>query len=207
MAAAVCSQHDSECSDFFKSNRIATDSMLISHDTTDKPTVRKITWEKDETEKSIFHDMKYEINRQHSFKNRWPIADITPKSLAEAGFFYLQQEDRVQCPFCHIIISNWTPGDKPLREHMRNEPKCPFLLGLDVGNVPLQNGKAKELCLPSISEKKQSLNSVTASYKPKHPRMADIKRRLLTFSGWPLNKPEPHQLAECGLYYSGKVLD
>lgn len=205
MTAAIIPQHNSQSSNFYKPNKITTDSMtlipIIPHDTPDKPVIRKFVLEEDETEQNIFEEMKCESNRLHTFKDRWPVVGVTPESLSKAGFFYLQQEDKVQCPFCHIVISNWTPGDKPLREHIRNKPKCPFLLGLDVGNISMLNEKPKEL-QSSISQNTHS-NSVTASFKPKHSRMADIKRRILTFSGWPLSKPEPQQLAECGLYYSG----
>lgn len=172
---------------------------LISLDTVDNPLLKQLL-EKDVTERNIIQQMKSECNRLYSFQNKWPLHNITPESLAEAGFFYLQHEDKVQCPFCEIIIFNWTQGDKPLREHIKKSPKCPFLMGQDVGNIPLSE-KRQNIINPRLNNVSTS-NSLSA-YKPKHPRMSDVKRRLLTYSGWPLNEPEPQQLAECGLYYSG----
>lgn len=175
-------------------------SPLILFDTVDNPLLKQIL-ETDVPERNIIQHMKSECNRLYSFQNKWPLHNITPESLAEAGFFYLQHEDRVQCPFCEIIIFNWTQGDKPLREHIKKSPKCPFLMGQDVGNIPLSE-KRQNIINPRRNNVCTS-SSASAAYKPKHPRMSDVKRRLLTYSGWPLNEPGPQQLAECGLYYSG----
>lgn len=133
--------------------------------------------------------MKCEEQRLRSFEDKWAVVDVTPESLAENGFFCIDP-NRVQCSFCNVIISDWTVGDKPVKEHIRNNPKCPFLLGLDVGNI-------------SSCTKKKYVNPLTELYIPKHPRMADIKKRKLTFVDWKHRKPEPELLAECGFYYSG----
>lgn len=208
MLTAVHSQHKSTNSSVpvFKQKTISLDSAclppLISLDTVDNPLLKQL-FELDIAEENIIKQMKSECNRLYSFQDKWPLRCITPESLSEAGFFYLQDEDKVQCPFCRIIISKWTQGDKPLREHMKKSPKCPFLIGQDVGNVPLSSKKQTHNFVDNLSDKKYSSNSVSVSYKPKHPRMADVKRRLLTYPGWPLKQPEPQQLAECGLYYSG----
>ena len=42
----------------------------------------------------------------------------------------------MQCVFCRGILRDWDPGDKPHIEHKNKFPRCPFLLGVDVGNVP-----------------------------------------------------------------------
>lgn len=158
-------------------------------------------WKSDATDQNIFMQMKLESNRLHSFQNRWPLKNVVPESLAEAGFFYLQEEDIVQCPFCGIKISDWMHKDKPLREHMRRNPRCHFLIGCDVGNVPLAPERNHEM--QPVFEKVHLPAAVSISYKPKHPRMADLKRRILTFSNWPLNNPAAQKLADCGLFYSG----
>ena len=51
----------------------------------------------------------------------WPRKDITPQSLAAAGFFYApnnkQGSDRVVCFKCHNALFNWDQGDDPWKEH------------------------------------------------------------------------------------------
>lgn len=182
-------------------SKINIDCYRKQLDTVDNPLIKQAE-KKDVTESDILQQMKYECNRLYTFQNKWPLQYISPKSLAEAGFFYLQHEDRVQCPFCEIIIYNWTQDDKPLREHIKKSPKCPFLMGQEVGNIPLSEKRQSIVDLSRFNNV-CSLNSVSVVYKPKHPRMSDVKRRLLTYAGWPLNEPGPQQLAECGLYYSG----
>lgn len=200
MLSTMPSQRRSvESSQDLKSPEVLLDSALplISFDSVDNPLLKQ-NLEKSVTGRNILQHMKSECNRLYSFQNKWPLHNITPESLAEAGFFYLQQEDRVQCPFCELITFNWTQGDKPLREHIKKSPKCLFLMGQDVGNITLSEKKLNINPRLNIS-----LNCENVTYKPKNPRMSDVKLRLLTYSSWPLNEPEPQQLAECGLYYSG----
>lgn len=195
---------DSSC----KSNKIQTDSVIINsdlYDTVDNPELKKILNVPYASVEEILQKMKYECNRLYSFKDKWPINEIKPESLAGAGLFYLQQEDRVQCPFCGIVLYNWTSADKPLREHMKKNPRCPFLIGANTGNIPLfsKQNKHKTPVSSVIHTSHSSEQSTSVDYKPKHPGMADIKRRLLTYSSWPQPFPEPKMLAESGLYYSG----
>ncbi|GFR02900.1 hypothetical protein TNCT_227411 [Trichonephila clavata] len=152
--------------------------------------------------KELFEVMKYELNRFNSFTDRWPLTYVNPKELAENGFFYLQSEDQVQCAFCGIVIDDWNVGDKPLKEHMKKAPKCPFLLTLNVGNVPMNKSKPQG---PKLNKYVQNINPKN-SYKPRRPQMSDLKSRLLTYKGWPLIMLSSKQLAECGFYYTG-VLD
>ncbi|KFM65428.1 Baculoviral IAP repeat-containing protein 7-A, partial [Stegodyphus mimosarum] len=171
-----------------------------SFDVPDEP--KSIKNKADPSEQKIFEAMKYEINRLNSFRGKWPKNFIKPEDLAEAGFFYLQSEDRVQCPFCYVTIFDWGPGDRPLKEHLRKSPACPFLLSSSVGNVPLSRRVSASFKLPS-EKSSYSSRTTSAAYKPKHPAMADIKRRLLTYKGWPLTMLTPQQLSECGLFYTG----
>jgi hypothetical protein len=68
----------------------------------------------------------------------WPVtARIFKESLAEAGFFYFNDRDRVQCAFCLVVIGDWQYGDDAMTQHRRQNPRCPFALGLPVGNVTL----------------------------------------------------------------------
>jgi hypothetical protein len=64
---------------------------------------------------------------------------MEPRDMAKCGFFYYNEGDKVQCAFCLGILGQWEPGDDPKDEHLRHFPRCPFMLGLPVGNVPSSN--------------------------------------------------------------------
>jgi hypothetical protein len=85
--------------------------------------------------------VKKESTRLLSFA-KWSKTSPRPEELARAGFFYFNTTDRVQCAFCLGIVGHWEAGDLPMVEHRRHFPRCPFLRGLPVGNVPL--GVTKE---------------------------------------------------------------
>lgn len=67
----------------------------------------------------------------------WPVTFISPETLAGAGFYYTQDNDRVRCPFCGIEISRWDQHDDPREEHAKRSPTCRFVLDHPCGNVPI----------------------------------------------------------------------
>lgn len=75
-------------------------------------------------------------NRITSFTG-WNISFLNPKRMAEAGFFFLQRDDTVKCPFCGIEVCNWEKGDDPLTDHIKWSPSCRYVRQL-VSNVKYQ---------------------------------------------------------------------
>ena len=68
-----------------------------------------------------------EIRRLETFK-RWPKSHIVkPQSLAQAGFYYTNRDDYVQCAYCLGSIYNWMLGDNAMEEHRRLFPNCGFV--------------------------------------------------------------------------------
>lgn len=128
--------------------------------------------------------MKSEKNRLNSFLKPHTLC---PEALAEVGFCNTT-EDEVVCAFCKKVVRDWKPGDDPARKHYRESPKCPFVIGRNVENVPL-NPKS---------------SSPFGFLKPRRPKMADANDRLSTFDKWPKTMPPPHVLAAAGFYYLGK---
>jgi len=87
----------------------------------------------------ILRRLKREIVRFKTFEPGWVVnthSTHDPKILANAGFFYFNDSDKVQCAFCLGIVGNWETTDDPYEEHKRHFPRCPFMLGLPVGNCP-----------------------------------------------------------------------
>ncbi|RWR98622.1 apoptosis 2 inhibitor-like protein, partial [Dinothrombium tinctorium] len=70
--------------------------------------------------------MMFESERLATFKN-WSIDFISKEDLAKAGFYFLNDGDRVKCHYYKGVIYKWEPGDKPLEEHKRHFPFCSYL--------------------------------------------------------------------------------
>ena len=86
-------------------------------------------------EKPDYDQLRREKVRLGTFTN-WPMrAHARPADLARNGFFYMGTDDRVQCAYCHGFLKNWVPGDDPGAEHKKHFSSCPFVRGIDVGNV------------------------------------------------------------------------
>ena len=100
-----------------------------------------------------------EKERLLTFKS-WPKEDIVKSAiLAADGFIYLNEGDRVMCVFCQGVLRTWEPNDSPSEEHDRHFPHCPYVLGYDVGNIPLSCnyrrkpslGKPPNIKIPKVS--------------------------------------------------------
>lgn len=67
-------------------------------------------------------------DRLQSFKDRWPKHFfIKPLDLANAGFYYYGQGDKVQCFFCKLILKDWCQSDIAQEEHFKWSSDCAFL--------------------------------------------------------------------------------
>ncbi|XP_038151946.1 E3 ubiquitin-protein ligase XIAP isoform X2 [Cyprinodon tularosa] len=133
--------------------------------------------------------MKSEEARLQTFSPSWPSnSPVTPRDLAQAGFFYLGCDDRVQCFCCGLKLNGWENGDNPWGEHTKHNPNCFFILGHDVGNVPL---------LDDASEGSSSQDMMEDG------NMETFEGRLGSFVGvqHPVN---PERLARAGFYSTGQ---
>lgn len=165
--------------------------------------------------------LRFERNRLETFRNFPDNASISPAELAKQGFHYTGSADRVQCIFCKGILRNWEPGDRPHIEHRKHFPRCPFVLGMNIGNVPLPLDQSSAPSLSSIPRSQNQFNdnvidSLThgnagaaanlgiVTDRPKHPNYAIESQRLSSFQGWPSYRHQtPKQLAEAGFFYAG----
>ncbi|XP_013390417.1 baculoviral IAP repeat-containing protein 2-like [Lingula anatina] len=176
--------------------------------------------------------MRNESDRIATFVS-WPSgASVRPRDLARAGFFYLGTEDRVQCAFCEGVLRNWELGDQPMQEHRKYLSTCPFVLGLEVGNIPLEepstalplavsesqrqavgggttgsetsrSTKLSFPCLHPIDATTESTEGVLTA-RPRHERYATKQARVRTFANWPPSRiPRPEALARAGFFYAG----
>lgn len=91
----------------------------------------------------VLRKLKREAVRFRTFGN-WQSTAVEPEVLAKAGFFYFNDGDKVQCAFCLGIIGQWDGKDDVCREHRKHFPTCPFMLGLSVGNVAIEELNARQ---------------------------------------------------------------
>ncbi|XP_078077876.1 baculoviral IAP repeat-containing protein 2 [Mustelus asterias] len=140
--------------------------------------------------------MRSEEMRLQTFQN-WPsYSSLIPAELAKAGFYYTGEEDRVACFVCGGKLSNWEPGDRAASEHRRHFPSCPFVLGNQMGNIPMSNTE---------SQRMDERSELVRAMHPRHPEMQSYDIRLQTFLRWPVrNFIQPEQLSRAGFYYVGQ---
>jgi hypothetical protein len=86
--------------------------------------------------------LRNEAVRLKTFRT-WPsTSPVAKEALAKAGFFYFNDGDRVQCVFCLKIAHGWRATHDPTIIHRALNPRCPFVLGLPIGNVPIGSSTA-----------------------------------------------------------------
>ena len=59
--------------------------------------------------------------------DEWPLLAPSGREMAEAGFYYLQEADKVTCAYCNATIDNWGERDIPIFEHAKRSPSCQFI--------------------------------------------------------------------------------
>jgi len=168
-------------------------------------------------------DYRSEAVRLASFSN-WTVPYIRPTDLARAGFYSLHNLDSCKCAFCDNCVGDWVEGDDPMTEHTHLFPLCPFVLGYEVGNIPLNSGEhnpgdgvqSQDETGMRWSEQHREPNSAAENALPGeelgvmkhggplHPQYATLEARLRTFREWPpALRQKPRDLAEAGFYYIG----
>jgi hypothetical protein len=86
----------------------------------------KFIYEKNKCRKYIKCNTRLTTFLNWTFKNDIT-ENITPISLAQAGFYYLGRKDEVCCFDCNIVLGKWNPEDIPIDEHYKLSPECEFI--------------------------------------------------------------------------------
>jgi len=70
-------------------------------------------------------DMQNLLKRLSTFELKWPSrhTQATPGELALAGFYFVENPDRVACFYCNGGLQNWNYFDDPWHDHARWYPK------------------------------------------------------------------------------------
>ncbi|WAR09103.1 PIAP-like protein [Mya arenaria] len=147
--------------------------------------------------------------RQRSYAS-WSRQLPTPTSLTMAGFFFTGKDDLVRCFECGIGLKDFSDGDDPLREHTRNAPTCRFIVRY-FGNQSNIDSYISRMEDPDAIRRRgltrfldQKGTSVTR-YDVRNESFRSMASRLSSYKAWPASAVQrPYQLAEAGLFYTGR---
>ncbi|XP_065341914.1 baculoviral IAP repeat-containing protein 7-B-like [Cloeon dipterum] len=102
------------------------------------------------------HDLDAPLNpkfltlhsRIDSYKEFWPKSKkLTPRLMAEAGYFHSGKGDRAICFHCNLGLKDWDLNDDPFIQHCKWNSSCQYLLmrkGQDFVEKVLRSAKNKE---------------------------------------------------------------
>ncbi|XP_061454542.1 E3 ubiquitin-protein ligase XIAP [Rhineura floridana] len=170
-------------------------------------------------------ELAQECSRLQTFANFPSHCPVSSSTLAQAGFFYTGEGDKVKCFSCHITVEGWQNGDSAVRRHRTISPNCKFINDVKflkndmhsvVPNCPCTTGTCfaaatvnppldspSDLCADYLLRSGQVVD-LSGSLYPRNPAMCSEEARLRSFHNWPpYALITPRELAHAGLYYTG----
>ncbi|XP_063169475.1 E3 ubiquitin-protein ligase XIAP isoform X2 [Candoia aspera] len=164
-------------------------------------------------------------SRRETFANFPSHCPVSPLALAQAGFFYTGEGDKVRCFSCLATLEGWKQGDSVVGRHKDISPNCQFINDVSFEQHHLlsvvPNGPpGRETCFAATSVppdldlspdfeadyllRTRQVVDLSGSPYPQNPVMCNEEIRLRSFHCWPPYAPvTPKELANAGLYYRG----
>ena len=68
-------------------------------------------------ESDYFSDFSLMNSRLDSFRGSGLAQQVSAERLAQAGFYFTGEADRVRCFSCQQTVENWHSGDRPVERH------------------------------------------------------------------------------------------
>uniref|UniRef100_A0A8C4S7L7 RING-type E3 ubiquitin transferase n=1 Tax=Erpetoichthys calabaricus TaxID=27687 RepID=A0A8C4S7L7_ERPCA len=151
--------------------------------------------------------MRSERDRLTTFQS-WPSNILVSSAkLAEAGFFFLGSEDKVQCFCCGVILRQWERDDDPMTEHRKHFPACNFIMGVEVGNIPKAVTQTSSDAVDGqiLSQiQRLAVEEQVLGGQPAYPEMEEESSRMSSYHNWPPSASvHPQLLARAGFFYTG----
>uniref|UniRef100_A0A3P9BJ68 E3 ubiquitin-protein ligase XIAP n=1 Tax=Maylandia zebra TaxID=106582 RepID=A0A3P9BJ68_9CICH len=128
--------------------------------------------------------------RIDSFRGSNLANKVPAETLAQAGFFYTGESDRVRCFSCNMTVDNWYSGDRPVDKHKQFSPSCTFLTC--VHRTSFNQNSNTALISEEVGDVEYRLRTgevVDEAPYPIVPHMRNEEARLRTFSSWPNRTP------------------
>lgn len=160
-----------------------------------------------------------EKQRRKTFQVGWPYdGNLSGIKLAQAGFYSVNDYDRVQCVFCRGSLHRWERDDVPMLEHARSFNFCRFVKGLSCGNIEYRSEKLTKEDMKNITKFKDTnisrydsrsdmIDSSVLGISTNRAAMIEYavnESRLKTYSRWPKTSPmTPKVLCDAGFYFTG----
>lgn len=166
-----------------------------------------------------------EFSRLQTFSTFPSDCPVSSSALAQAGFFYTGEQDKVKCFRCRVTIEGWRQGDSAVERHKTVSPDCTFINDVNLGGTCVysllsSNPHRAENCLavnalqPALDHssdlqadyllRSRQVVDLSGSLYPRNPAMCNEEARLRSFQNWPPYAPVAAQeLASAGLYYTG----
>jgi len=146
-----------------------------------------------------------ENERRKTFEGFWSDTwPVSPKALAQAGFYYCGPEDMVQCAWCYGKLQGWEQGDNPLTEHARHFASCPKFgdrKAVNASSLVKVHHTQGDAGTNELSEDDLGILTV----RPCNPQFAIEASRLESYKNkWPSNLAQtPDVLSSAGFFYVG----
>ena len=148
--------------------------------------------------------MRNSDDRAVSFGDVWT-HPISPREMADAGFFYYGSEDRMVCFYCGGGLKNWETDDNPWHEHAKWFPLCEYLLkkqGVSyVRNICLKYPKMDrpEIVNPSQAKAAKSIRDLLNGVKIIDPCAEERKKREIEVEVLMLTDPHVKYAKRIGI--------
>ncbi|XP_063443263.1 baculoviral IAP repeat-containing protein 2-like [Mytilus trossulus] len=152
--------------------------------------------------------------RENSLKT-FPLKSSTFRSkLADAGFFYFDYIDYVQCFCCGGCLRTWSIDDDPLERHIERFPYCTFHVDIRKSNTEASHIPMPP-CLDEASHsetlEEMVVDKLIQKYDSNYYRenFSDVANRRLTFEKFKastdveIDESVFQQYAEAGFFYYG----
>lgn len=160
---------------------------------------------------SVDNNTSYPVQANYNYENvrlttydTWTVPFINKTILAKVGFYYLQEDDKVKCNFCRIIIKRWENGDNPIEEHIKWSPSCPLMRRRDTENIPIDADELNAILPPRSSDVCGHNPQENANEQIKYPEYRYEINRVHSFKEWPQAlSPTRDDFNDTGLFYTG----
>ncbi|ETS82819.1 hypothetical protein PFICI_04695 [Pestalotiopsis fici W106-1] len=128
--------------------------------------------------------------RKATFGDRWPHEGkrgwkCKTKQMVDAGWKYtptLESDDMATCTYCQLALDGWEPSDKPMHEHYKRSPECPFFLLINqYQQAPKKTGRGKGARASKASRlSSQSVATVASEAPSTLDQPADYEDSVMT---------------------------
>lgn len=155
------------------------------------------------TPQTILPDYNFEDIRLTTYDD-WQVPFINKNTLAKIGFYFLQDEDKVKCHFCKVIIKHWKNGDDPIEDHIKWSPSCRLMRRRSTDNVPIDADQLDQILPPRSSDVCGHNPNDNDNEQIKYPEYRYEINRVHSFKQWPQAlTPTKNDFNETGLFYTG----